>query len=177
MPAPDLSTRQIAILFKDLVHCVFRASGTVFTNNFLSISIFYPALRQQGFPKFMRAGNLSKLEISKTFYTHYTRVASFDFGQIQGQVISIFTPSSHWELFVSVCCPTTYQTDVMNNFFCANILQKEFNLLQMEQVDSWLHPSLDCEHFLALGKSDQSTKLQTHSGLEGILSNYMYFSV
>ena len=35
-------------------------------------------------------------------------------------------------------------------FFCANILQKEFNLLQMEQVDSWLHPSLVCEGFLAL---------------------------
>ena len=179
MPAPDLSTRQIAILFKDLVHCVFRASGTVFTNNFLSISIFYPALRQQGFPKFMRAGNLSKLEISKTFYTHYTRVASFDFGQIQGQVISIFTPSSHWELFVSVCCPTTYQTDVMNNFFCANILQKEFNLLQMEQVNLWLHPSLDCERFLALWCSLSSPLVAslTSSGLEGILSNYMYLSV
>ena len=35
-------------------------------------------------------------------------------------------------------------------FFCANILQKEFNLLQMEQVDSWLHPSLVCERFLVL---------------------------
>ena len=35
-------------------------------------------------------------------------------------------------------------------FFCANILQKEFNLLQMEQVDLWLHPSLVCQHFLAL---------------------------
>ena len=34
--------------------------------------------------------------------------------------------------------------------FSANILQKEFNLLQMEQVDSWLHPSLVCERFLAL---------------------------
>ena len=67
-----------------------------------------------------------------------------------GQVISIFTPSSHWELFISVCCQTTYQTDVMNNFFRTNIIQKEFNLLQMEQVDSWLHPSLVCERFLAL---------------------------
>ena len=38
----------------------------------------------------------------------------------------------------------------MNNFLHANIIQKEFNLLQMEQVDSWLHPSLVCEHFLAL---------------------------
>ena len=62
-------------------------------------------------------------------------------------------------------------------FFCANILQKEFNLLQMEQVDLWLHPSLVCEHFLALqcsltsplvAKANQFTNLQTHSGLEGI---------
>ena len=67
-----------------------------------------------------------------------------------GRVISIFTPSSHWELFISVCCQTTYQTDVMNNFLRANIIQEEFNLLQMEQVDSWLHPSLVCERFLAL---------------------------
>ena len=35
-------------------------------------------------------------------------------------------------------------------FFRANIIQKEFNLPQMEQVNSWLHPSLVCEHFLAL---------------------------
>ena len=160
MPAPDLSTRQIALLFKDLVHYIcFRCSCTVFTNNFLLISIFYPALRQQGFPKFMRAGDLSKLEISKTFYTHYTRVASFDFGEIQtqktifflGQVISICTPSSHWELFISVCCQTLpIKLMSWTIFFWANTLQKEFNLLQMEQVDLWLHPSLVCEHFLTL---------------------------
>ena len=34
-----------------------------------------------------------------------------------GQVISMFTPASHWELFVSARCQTTCQTDVMNNFF------------------------------------------------------------
>ena len=34
-----------------------------------------------------------------------------------GQVISMFTPASHWELFVSAHCQTTCQTDVMNNFF------------------------------------------------------------
>ena len=63
--------------------------------------------------------------------------------------------------------------------FSANILQKEFNLLQMEQVDSWLHPSLDCERFLALRCSLTSRLVAslTSSGLEGILSNYMYLSV
>ena len=34
-----------------------------------------------------------------------------------GQVISMFTPASHWELFVSAHCQTTCQTDLMNNFF------------------------------------------------------------
>ena len=86
-----------------------------------------------------------------------------------------------------MCCQTTYQTNVMNNFFRANSTQKEFNLLQMEQVDSWLHPSLVYKwafsrasvltHQSTCGKSNQLTNLQTHSGLEGILSNYMYLSV
>ena len=34
-----------------------------------------------------------------------------------GQVISMFTPASHWELFISARRQTTCQTDVMNNFF------------------------------------------------------------
>ena len=157
MPVP-LSTRQIALLFKDLVHYVFGASGTVFTNNFLSISIFYPALCQQGFPKFMQAGDLSKLEISKTFYKHYMRVASFDFGEIQTQKTIFFEVRSSLFLHHPVIENCLFQCAVKQPiklmswtiFFCANILQKEFNLLQMEQVDLWLHPSLVCEHFLAL---------------------------
>ena len=59
-----------------------------------------------------------------------------------GQVISMFTPASHWELFISARCQTTCQTNVKNNFFCANIIQKDFNLLQTEQVDSQLRLSL-----------------------------------
>ena len=114
MPAPDLSTRQIALLFKDLVHYVFGASGTVFTNNFLSISIFYPALRQQGFPKLMRAGDLSKLEISKTFYTHYTRVASFDFGEIQTQK-TIFLRAGHLYFYTIQSLRTVYFSVLSNN--------------------------------------------------------------
>ena len=39
LPAP-LSTRQIAPLFKDLVHYVFVASGKVFTNNFRRTAFF-----------------------------------------------------------------------------------------------------------------------------------------
>ena len=185
MPAPDLSTRQIALLFKDLVHYVFGASGTVFTNNFLSISIFYPALCQQGFPKFMPAGDLSKLEISKTFYKHYMRVASFDFGEIQtqktiffwGQIISIFTPSSHWELFISVCCQTTYQTNVMNNIFLCQHFTKRIQS-SADGTSRLVTSSLTClwafscasvlTHQFTCGKSNQFTNLQTHSGLEGI---------
>ena len=144
---------------KDLVHYIcFRCSCTVFTNNFLLISIFYPALHQQGFPKFMQAGDLSKLQISKTFYTHYTRVASFDFEEIQTQKTILFEVRSSLFLHHPVIENCLFQCAVKQPiklmswtiFFCANILQKEFNLLQMEQVDLWLHPSLVCEHFLAL---------------------------
>ena len=39
LPVP-LSTRQIAPLFKDLVHYVFVASGKVFTNNFRRTAFF-----------------------------------------------------------------------------------------------------------------------------------------
>ena len=133
MPAPDLSTRQIALLFKDLVHYVFGASGTVFTNNFLSISIFYPALRQQGFPRFMRAGDLSKLEISKTFYKHYTRVASFDFGEIQTQKTTFLGVRSSLFLHHPVIENCLFQCAVKQPvklmswtiIFCLNILYKK----------------------------------------------------
>ena len=93
MPAP-LFTRQIARLFKDLVHYVFGASGTVFTNNFRRTAFFIQ-------PNFMRAGDLHvrKLEISKSFYTHYTRVASFDLGEIHTRETTFFevrsSPHSH----------------------------------------------------------------------------------
>ena len=93
MPAP-LFTRQIARLFKDLVHYVFGASGTVFTNNFRRTAFFIQ-------PNFMRASDLHvrKLEISKTFYTHYTRVASFDLGEIHTRETTFFevrsSPHSH----------------------------------------------------------------------------------
>ena len=183
MPAPDLSTRQIALLFKDLVHYIcFRCSCTVFTNNFLLISIFYPALRQQGFPKFMRAGDLSKLEISKTFYTHYTRVASFDFGEIQtqktifflGQVISICTPSSHWELFISVCCQTLpIKLMSWTIFYKKNSIFCRWNKSTCDFI-----PHLFVSIFLRfdrcsltsplVAKANQFTNLQTHSVLEGI---------
>ena len=194
MPAPDLSTRQIALLFKDLVHYVFGASGTVFTNNFLLISIFYPALRKQGFPKFMRAGDLSKLEFQR-LSTNITwellllileryrpRPNNFSWGQ----VISIFTPSSHWELFISVCCQTTYQTNVMNNIFLCQHFTKRIQssadgtsrLVTSSLTSLWAFSRASVlTHQLTYGKSNQSTNLQTHSGLEGILSNHMYYFV
>ena len=53
-----------------------------------------------------------------------------------GQVISMFTPASHWEMFISARSQTICQTDVKN------IIQKDFNLLQTEQVDSQLRLSL-----------------------------------
>ena len=67
--------------------------------------------------------------------------------------------SGHLYFYTIQSLRTVYFSVLSNNlsnwcheqfFFHANIIQKEFNLLQMEQVDSWLHPSLVCERFLAL---------------------------
>ena len=195
MPAPDLSTRQIAILFKDLVHCVFRASGTVFTNNFLSISIFYPALHQQGFPKFMRAGDLSKLEISKTFYTHYMpRELLLSILERYRPRKRFFFRSGHLYFYTIQSLRTVYFSVLSNNL--SNWCHEQFFACQhytkriQSSADgtSWLMTSsLTClwvfsrtsvlTHQSTCSKSNQFTNLQTNSGLEGILSNYMYLSV
>ena len=156
MTAP-LSTRQIALLFKDLVHYVLGASGTAFTNNF-RWSAFLSSFTPTRISKVHASWWLKQTRNFKDFLHTLYKSCFFRSWRdthpgnnfLWGQIISIFTPSSHWQLFISVCCQTTYQTDVMNNFLRANIIQKEFNLLQMEQVDSWLHPSLVCERFLAL---------------------------
>ena len=103
-----------------------------------------------------------------------------------GQVISIFTPSSHWELFISVCCQTTYQTNVVNNIFSRQHYTKRIQS-SADGTSRLMTSSLTClwafsrasvlTHQSTCGKSNQFTNLQTHSGLEGILSNYMYLSV
>ena len=197
MPAP-LSTRQIILLsYSKTLFTMFWVLMAQLSQIISVDQHFYPALRQQGFPKFMRAGDSSKLEISKTFYTHYTVSCFFQFWRdtdlennfFWGQVISIFTPFSHRQLFISVCCQTTYQTDVMNNFFLTNIIQKEFNLLHTEQVHSWLRPSLllvlwafyrasVLTHAVDLWQVQPGHKFtNTFWPWKGILSNCMYFSV
>ena len=148
MPAP-FSTRQIALLFKDLVHYVLGASGTAFTNNFrwsAFLSRFTPTriskvhaswwLKQtRNFKDFLHI-------LYKSCFFQFWRDTDLENNFFWGQVTSIFTPFSHRQLFISVRCQTTYQTDVMNNFFLTNIIQKELNLLHTEQVHSWLRPSL-----------------------------------
>ena len=62
----------------------------------------------------MRAGDLSKLEISKTFYTHYTRVASFDFGEIQTQK-TIFLRAGHLYFYTIQSLRTVYFSVLSNN--------------------------------------------------------------
>ena len=99
-----------------------------------------------------------------------------------GQVISIFTPSSHWELFISVCRQTTYQTNVMNNIFLCQHFTKRIQS-SADGTSRLVTSSLTClwafscasvlTHQFTCGKSNQFTNLQTHSGLEGILSNYI----
>ena len=186
MPAPNLSTRQIALLFKDLVHYIcFRCSCIVFTNNFLLISIFYPALHQQGFPKFMQAGDLSKLQISKTFYTHYTRVASFDFEEIQTQKTILFEVRSSLFLHHPVIENCLFQCAVKQpiklmswtTFFLCQHFTKRIQS-SADGTSGLMTSSVTClwafscasvlTHQSTCGKSNQFTNLQTHSGLEGI---------
>ena len=98
---------------------------------------FYPALCQQGFPKFMRSWRLKQTRISTTFYTHYMRVASFDFGGIQTQKTIFFEVRSSLFLhhpviencffqcavkqpiklmsWTTFCAPTLYKK---NSIFC-----------------------------------------------------------
>ena len=130
-----------------LCFCCFWQS---FHKQFPSNSIFYPASCQQGFPKFMWAGDLRKLEISKTLYKHYTRVASFDLGKKQTQETIFFevrsSPCSHQPVIENCLLQYGVKQPVkltsLTIFFCPNIIWKEFNLLQMEQVNSQLSPSL-----------------------------------
>ena len=103
-----------------------------------------------------------------------------------GQVISMFTPASHWEMFISARCQTICQTDVKNNFFVPTFYKKTSIFCRRNKLTRSFvfHLHSLHERFLMLpcsltqstcGKSNQSLNLQTHAGLEGILSNY--FSV
>lgn len=87
-----------------------------------------------------------------------------------GQVVSIFTPSSHWELFISVCCPTTYQTDIMNNFFSRQHYTKRIQssadgtcrLVTSSLTSLWAFSCASVlTHQLTCGKSNQFTNLHT----------------
>ena len=75
----------------------------------------------------MRAGDLSKLEISKTFYTHYTRVASFNFGEIQTWK-TIFWRSSHLYVYTIQSLTTVYFSALSNNL--SNWHHEQFFLRQ-----------------------------------------------
>ena len=193
MPAP-LSTRQIALLFKDLVHYVFGASGTVFTNNFLSISIFYPALRQQGLPKFMRAGDLSKLEFQR-LSTHITWELLLSILERYRPRKQFFLRSGHHLYFYTIQSLRTVYFSVRSNnlsnwcheqFFSHQHYTKRIQS-SADGTSRLMTSSLTCLwafscasvliHQSTCGKSNHFTNLQTHSGLEGILSNYMYLSV
>ena len=99
----------------------------------------------------MRAGDLhvSKLEISLTFYTHYTRVASFDLGEIQTQETIFFevrsSPCSHHPVIENCLFQHAVKQPVKltsRTIFFVPTLYKDFNLLQTEQVDSQLRLSL-----------------------------------
>ena len=144
----------------------------------------------------MRAGDLHvrKLEISLTFYTHYTRVASFDLGEIQTQETIFFevrsSPCSHQPVIENCSFQHAVKQPVKltsRTIFFVPTLYKKTSIFcrQKKLTRSFVfHLHSFHERFLVLpcsltestcGKSNQSVNLQTHAGLEGILSNY--FSV
>ena len=78
------------------------------------------------------------------------RVASFDFGEIQTQKTTFLEVRSSLFLHHPVIENCLFQCAVKQPIKLMSWTIFQFNLLQMEQVDSWLHPSLVCERFLAL---------------------------
>ena len=140
----------------------------------------------------MRAGDLHvrKLEISLTFYTHYTRVASFDLGEIQTQETIFFevrsSPCSHQPVIENCSCQHAVKQPVKltsRTIFFVPTLYKKTSIFcrRNKSTRSFVfHLHSLHERFLVLpcslmqstcGKSNQSVNLQTHASLEGILSN------
>ena len=142
----------------------------------------------------MQAGNLSKLEILKTFYPHYTRVASFDLGEIHTQETIFFevrsSPCSHQPVIENCLFQHAVKQPVKLTswiiFFTPTLYKRNSIFCRWNKSTHNFLPHFRSHHecFLAFrcsltqstcGKSNKSANLQTHSGLEGILSNY--FSV
>ena len=144
----------------------------------------------------MRAGDLHviKLQISETFYTHYTRVASFDLGDKKTQETIFFevrsSPCSHQPVIENCSFQHAVKQPVKLTsrtiFFVPTLYKKTsiFCRWNKSTRSFVFHLHSLHERFLVLpcslmqstcGKSNQSVNLQTHAGLEGILSNY--FSV
>ena len=105
----------------------------------------------------MRAGDLSKLEFQR-LSTNITWELLLLILKRYRPRKQLFLRSGHLYFYTIQSLRTVYFSVLSNNlsnwcheqFFSRQHYTKEFNLLQMEQVDSWLHPSLVCEHFLAL---------------------------
>ena len=132
--------------------------------------------------------------LKQTFYKHYVRVASFDFGEIQTQKTIFFevrsSPCSHQPVIEKCLFQHTVKQPVKLTsrtiFFVPTLYKKTSIFCRRNKLTHSfvLHFHSFHERFLVLpcsltqstcGKSNQSVNLQTHAGLEGILSNY--FSV
>lgn len=142
----------------------------------------------------MRAGDLSKLEISKTFYTQHTRVAFFDFKGIQTTEMIFFdirsSPCSHHPVIENCLFQRTVKQPVKlaswTILFTQTLYKKNLIFCRWNKSTHNFLPHFRSLHerFLMLqcsltqstcGESNKLANLETHSGLEGILSNY--FSV
>ena len=121
-------------------------------------------------------------------------MASFDFGEIQTKKTIFFEVRSSLFLHHPVIENCLFQCAVKQpiklmswtTFFLCQHFTKRIQS-SADGTSRLVTSSLTCLwafscaavliHQSTCGKSNQFTNLQTHSGLEGILSNYMYLSV
>ena len=103
-----------------------------------------------------------------------------------GQVISMFTSSSHWELFLSARCQQPVKLRSWTILFAPTLYKRNLIFCRWNKSTRNFLPHFHSlhKHLLAFwcsltqstcGTSNKLANLRTHSGLEGILSNY--FSV
>ena len=141
----------------------------------------------------MRAGDLSKLEFQR-LSTNITWELLLLILERYRPRKQLFLRSGHLYFYTIQSLRTVYFSVLSNNL--SNWCHEQFFARQhytkriqssADGTSRLMTSSLTClwafsrasvlTHHSTCGKSNQFTNLQTHSGLEGILSNYMYLSV
>ena len=141
----------------------------------------------------MRAGDLSKLEFQR-LSTNITWELLLLILERYRPRKQLFLRSGHLYFYTIQSLTTVYFSVLSNNlsnwcheqFFSRQHFTKRIQssadgtsrLVTSSLTSLWAFSCASVlTHQLTNGKSNQSTNLQTHSGLEGILSNHMYYFV